>query len=68
MDGHEVQMGSAYYWTLRAINGGQPLDFDFLFDGGWGHNQVASVNHTVDASVLEGKFYEWDYSRVYLRP
>jgi hypothetical protein len=28
---------------------------------------VASVNHSMPASELAGKFYEFDYSRVYER-
>ena len=39
---------------------------DFLFEGGWGHNQIGSVNKELPASVPDGKFYEWNYSRVYL--
>jgi hypothetical protein len=67
MDGHEVQKGSPYDWTLHHIQGGKPLSFDFLFDVGWGHNQVSIVNHPLDASAFKDKFYEFDYSRVYLR-
>jgi len=54
-------------WTNGASAGGQPIDFRFLFDAGWGHTQVASVNHSMPASELAGKFYEFDYSRVYER-
>jgi hypothetical protein len=66
LDGKEVQRGKIF-WTLKGAEGGTPLDVWFLFDGGWGHNQVKSVNHPMDAAQLKGKFYEWDYSRVYLR-
>jgi len=66
VDGHEVQRGKIP-WTLRAREDGEPLDFFFLFDAGWGHTQVKSVNKPLPASVFEGKFYEFDYSRVYLR-
>ena len=38
----------------------------FLFDGGWGHTQVKSVDHPLPASAFVGKYYEWNYSRVYL--
>jgi hypothetical protein len=38
----------------------------FLFDGGWGHTQVKSVDHPLPASAFDGKYYEWNYSRVYL--
>jgi hypothetical protein len=54
-------------WTNGASAGGQPIDFRFLFDAGWGHTQVASVNHSMPASELAGKFYGFDYSRVYER-
>ena len=54
-------------WTNGASAEGQPIDFRFLFDAGWGHTQVASVNHSMPASELAGKFYEFDYSRVYER-
>jgi hypothetical protein len=66
VDGKEVQSGSMN-WTLGGTPGGQPIDFHFLFDAGWGHTQVASVNHSLPASDLAGKFYEFDYSRVYER-
>jgi hypothetical protein len=66
VDGTEVQSGSMN-WTNGASAGGQPIDFRFLFDAGWGHTQVASVNHSMPASELAGKFYEFDYSRVYER-
>jgi hypothetical protein len=66
VDGKEVQSGSMN-WTNGASAGGQPIDFRFLFDAGWGHTQVASVNHSMPASELAGKFYGFDYSRVYER-
>ncbi len=69
MDGVRVQYGTAPYgWTLGADLANQTVDLDFLFDGGWGHTAVASVNHAMPASNFAGKFYEWDYSRVYLVP
>ncbi len=66
VDGIEVQKGTVH-WTLSGRADGTPLDMDFLFDAGWGHTQVGSVNHSLPASAFEGKYYEWDYSRVYLR-
>jgi hypothetical protein len=39
----------------------------FLFDGTWGNTQVSSVNNSLAASALAGMYYEWDYSRVYLK-
>jgi hypothetical protein len=67
VDGIEVQSGKDYHWTLGTKPTGTPIDMVFLFDAGWGHTQVASVNNSLPASAFEGKFYEWDYSRVYLR-
>jgi hypothetical protein len=67
VDGHEVQRGTIY-WTLGSGQGGTPIDMDFIFDATWGHTQVASVNHPLPASAFDGTSYEWDYSRVYLRP
>jgi len=61
-----VQSG-AINWTLGGGAGGTPIDLHFLFDAGWGHTQVGSVNHSMPASEFAGKFYEFDYSRVYLR-
>src|SRR5262249_36114581 len=66
-DGKEVQNGSSYFWTDGAGSGGTPISMTFLFDGAWGHTQVQSVNHTLPASALDGTYYEWDYSRIYLR-
>lgn len=66
VDGIKVQAGSNYYWTFGNTAKDEPVDVDFLFDGGWGHTQVHSVDHTLPASAFDGKFYEWSYSRVYL--
>lgn len=69
VDGILVQHGSApYSWTVGAIPGGRPINMSFLFDAGWGHTQIASVNVEMPASNLDGTYYEWDYSRVYLVP
>jgi hypothetical protein len=67
VDGINVQNGNIN-WTLAGTAGGTPVNCYFLFDAGWGHNGVASVNHSMPASNLAGKYYEWDYSRVYLKP
>lgn len=68
VDGILVQSGSGpYSWTVGAIPGGRPINMSFLYDAGWGHNQIASVNHTVTPSEFTGTYYEWDYSRVYLK-
>jgi len=39
----------------------------FIFDGGWGHTKVASVNKPLPASAFDNVWYDWDYSRVWLR-
>jgi hypothetical protein len=62
----EVQSGTIN-WTLGGGTGGEAIDFHFLFDAGWAHRKVDSVNDPVPMSELTGKFYEFDYSRVYLR-
>ena len=66
VDGIRVQGGSNYFWTFGNTEKDEPINMDFLFDAGWGHNQIGSVNKELDATAFEGKFYEWDYSRVYL--
>ena len=66
LDGVEVQSGTMH-WTLGGGSAGQAIDFHFLFDAGWGHTQVGSVNKSMPASELAGKYYEFDYSRVYQR-
>lgn len=66
LDGQEVQSG-ALHWTLGGKEDGEPLEMYFLFDAGWGHTKVGSVNRSLPAYVLDGKYYEFDYSRVYLR-
>ena len=66
VDGILVQSGVDYHWTYGSKETDPPIDMDFLFDGGWGHTQIGSVNHALPASALAGKFYEWNYSRVYL--
>lgn len=65
-DGVRVQGGKDYFWTFGNTAKDEPIDMDFLFDAGWGHNQIGSVNKELPASAFEGKFYEWNYSRVYL--
>jgi hypothetical protein len=67
MDGVLVQSGSDYHWTYGSKATDMPIDMVFLFDGGWGHTQIGSVNKPLPASAFAGKFYEWNYSRVYLR-
>lgn len=66
VDGIEVQSGSTP-WTLKTEENGEALDMSFIFDGGWSHREVKNVNFPLPASELKGKFYDWDYSRIYLR-
>ena len=66
VDGVKVQSGSNYYWTFGNTAEDEPINMDFLFDAGWGHNQIGSVNKELSASAFDGKFYEFNYSRVYL--
>ena len=66
VDGIIVQSGVNYHWTYGSKETDPPIDLVFLFDGGWGHTQIGSVNHPLPASAFAGKFYEWNYSRVYL--
>jgi hypothetical protein len=64
-DGIEVQNGTIH-WTAGGTQDGTPINMNFMFDGGWGHTLVRSVNHPLPAIALTGKYYEWDYSRLYL--
>jgi len=65
-DGKLIQQGADYWWTFGNTKDDEPLDMDFLFDAGWGHNQIGSVNKTMDPALLAGKYFEFAYSRVYL--
>ena len=66
VDGIPVQSGSDYYWTYGNKATDEPVELFFLFDGSWGHTQIGSVNKPLPTSDFTGKFYEWNYSRVYL--
>ena len=66
VDGTLVQRGTLE-WTYGATEDGEPIDMSFIFDGAWGHTEITSVNRTLAVSEFDGKYYEWDYSRVYLR-
>ena len=67
MDGILVQTGYSH-WTLKTATTGEDLNMSFLFDGTWGHTGLPSVNKPLPATAFDGTYYEWDYSRVYLRP
>lgn len=67
VDGIPVQEGTVH-WTYGAKEEGKPVDMCFLFDGTWGSPNVSGIKgNTLPASELAGKYYEWDYSRVYLK-
>ncbi len=66
VDGVKVQSGADYHWTYGGGKDDEPIDMVFLFDGGWGHTQIDSVDKPLPVSAFSGKFYEWNYSRVYL--
>lgn len=67
VDGIPVQRGSTP-WTYKAEDGGEPINMSFIFDGSWGHTRIDSINKPLPVSAFEDKYYEWDYSRIYLRP
>ena len=67
-DGVRVQGGKSYLWKEAQNPGGKPVDVTFLFDAAWGHTQIKEVNNELDAAILKGTYYEFDYSRVYLGP
>ena len=66
VDGIEVQNGTLN-WTFGATSTGEAINMSFLFDGTWGSRTVTNDNFPLAASALAGTYYEWDYSRVYLR-
>jgi hypothetical protein len=66
VDGLLVQSGTLN-WTVGGKAGGVPINMSFLFDGTWGSWKVWSVNHPLPAAALAGKYYEWNYSRVFTR-
>jgi hypothetical protein len=66
-DEKQVQKGTIH-WTKGGRQKGTPINMHFLFDAQWGHTKVKAVNVSdFPAARLEGSFYEWDYSRLYLR-
>jgi hypothetical protein len=68
VDGVKVQWGSLH-WTVGGAKDAKPMDaVFFLFDATWAHTKVPSVNKPLPATELKGKYFEFDYSRVYLRP
>ncbi len=67
VDGAAIQSGSNYPWTVGAVAGGTPINVSLLFDATWGSRTVGNNEGAIDASELAGTYYEWDYSRVFLR-
>lgn len=68
VDGLKVQYGSLN-WTVGGAANAEPMKkVFFLFDATWGNKAIPSVNKTMSVGELKGKFFEFDYSRVYLRP
>lgn len=67
MDGILVQSGTVN-WTQGGVSGAGVQDMSFLFDGGWGHTVVSQLqDKRLPVAELAGTYYEWDYSRVYLK-
>jgi hypothetical protein len=66
VDGIPVQNGTIY-WTYGGTKGGTPINMSFIFDGSWGSTTISSLDYSLPASALAGTYYEWNYSRVYLR-
>jgi hypothetical protein len=66
VDGRLVQNGSIN-WTLAGEQNSMPISLDFIFDATWAHTKLPSVDHPLPVSAFDGKYYEWNYSRVYLR-
>ncbi len=67
-DGIQVQSGRIH-WTRGGKRDGKPINMVFLFDPSWGHTKVKSVDvKDLPAAQFRDFYYEWDYSRVYLRP
>ena len=70
VDHHLVQSGTIH-WTLGGISGGTPINMNFIFDATWGYvDKPTNITHNdfpLAASALRGTYFEFDYSRVYLR-
>ncbi|WNG40515.1 hypothetical protein F0U61_47625 [Archangium violaceum] len=67
VDGVQVQSGTLH-WTVGGGSTAPAVNMSFHFDGTWGSRKSETRNDfPMPASELVGKYYEWDYSRVYLR-
>ena len=68
VDGTMVQYGSKPYpWTSTGSTTGTAEPVYFNFDATWGDNQASDDKFSIPASELNGTYYEFNYSRVYLR-
>lgn len=66
-DDKEVQSGTLH-WTRGGKQDGKKINMSFLFDPGWGHREIKSVNvRDLPVAKMTDSYYEWDYSRIYLR-
>jgi hypothetical protein len=66
VDGIQVQSGTLI-WTVGGTPDGEPINMSFIFDGTWGSPTVSNDDYSLPASALTGTYYDWEYSRVYLR-
>ncbi len=67
LDGKPVNVGKAY-WTAGGREKDMPVPMHFLFDAAWGHAELTNMQSgTITESELLEAYYEWDYSRIYLR-
>ncbi len=76
VDGRPVQNGHLH-WTYAAAQAdpqsgpnvaGHPINMNFLFDAAWGNTRLLDVSGTCTPADLNGRYYEFNYSRVYVRP
>ncbi len=70
VDGIFIQGGSSpYIWNKKpgSMNPGVAQELSFQFDALWGSKTVTNNNFPLAVSALAGTYYEWDYSRVYLK-
>ncbi|MDF3057784.1 MAG: hypothetical protein K0R17_1999 [Rariglobus sp.] len=67
VDGILVQSGSVH-WTSGGAAGAAAQDMTFQYDAGWGHTTVVQLrDKTLPIAELVGKYFEWNYSRVYMK-
>jgi hypothetical protein len=61
--------GGTMPWRVGGQRDGQTLSsVSYLVDNTWGHHGVKSVRPTrVDAKIFEGFYYEYDYTRVWIK-